>query len=147
MFQIELLKNKTSELNGTCASINAEINMYLYETPRKLQKLRSLQEFMEELHKTQDRLMDQKYFLVKKKAEHEAQKENVALRAKSILLERKIKTLELRLIRRDARLRGDDGLDFAGQWKAVNGPEDESFNEEGVDGDCEADDADLGGLS
>ncbi|GAB5364689.1 hypothetical protein AAMO2058_000991200 [Amorphochlora amoebiformis] len=91
---IEEELNRSRVVNETLKDAQAQIDKYLMETPQKLNTIRNLQTFQTDLQVTLSRLTQQKFKLVKAKAQQEAQKENVELRARIILLERKIATLE-----------------------------------------------------
>mmetsp|Transcript_37623 Transcript_37623/g.63224 ORF Transcript_37623/g.63224 Transcript_37623/m.63224 type:complete len:315 (-) Transcript_37623:60-1004(-) len=140
--EIYKLKNKSASLNETYDGWNRNIDRYLIETPRKLTSLRSLKEFLQELQETQRLLTKQKYRLIKTKADYAAQKENVALRAKILILERKTRLLESRLRRRSlmeqmvhSNPEGGENM-AAGQWTRVGHDKDDDEDNDGgkVDG-------------
>mmetsp|Transcript_23232 Transcript_23232/g.32489 ORF Transcript_23232/g.32489 Transcript_23232/m.32489 type:complete len:320 (-) Transcript_23232:96-1055(-) len=139
--EIYKLKNKSASLNETYDGWNKNIDRYLLETPKKLTSLQSLKEFLQELQETQRLLTKQKYRLIKTKADYASQKENVALRAKILILERKNRLLESRLRRRSLMEEmvqsNPDGGDIpAGQWTRVG-------HDDGIKGD-EDDDGGVG---
>jgi len=90
---IEAEKNTSSALNETLKQAEQHIEDYLVETPKRLNSsIKHLQEFLSEIQSTISKLMKRKFELLELKAQQDAQKDNVALRAKIILLERKIAT-------------------------------------------------------
>uniref|UniRef100_A0A7S4DYP5 Uncharacterized protein n=1 Tax=Lotharella globosa TaxID=91324 RepID=A0A7S4DYP5_9EUKA len=90
---IEAEKNTSRGLNETLKQAEQRIEDYLVETPKRLNNsVKYLQEYLSELQSTMSKLMKRKFELLELRAQQDAQKDNVALRAKIILLERKIAT-------------------------------------------------------
>mmetsp|Transcript_20395 Transcript_20395/g.50067 ORF Transcript_20395/g.50067 Transcript_20395/m.50067 type:complete len:260 (+) Transcript_20395:1-780(+) len=119
--EINALKKQVQRKNNTYAELEEQIDRYLLKTADKINSFEGLKSFLEELERTQDSLLKRKFELIQKQAESLAQKDNLALRTRILVLERQKKELEekINILEDGVQLKPRVDASALGTWKSI----------------------------